>query len=151
MYVRKHWYKVATASDGTLSNRSKIQERLYLGSLRIKVGRIEPGFKCSFQDGPLRVDDRIPGRVAVAAFVYSRLAKNAFEHESQPVRRPTGSCIQGIAFPFVAAVAQFIEDPAHHQEHGLGGCRRFLQPRREVDVPDFDDAHLWLYVQRAGI
>ena len=22
MYVRKHWYKVATASDGTLSNRS---------------------------------------------------------------------------------------------------------------------------------
>jgi len=48
--------------------------------------------------------------------------------------------VERIAFPFVAPVAQFLEDPPHHQIHGLGGEGAALQSRREVDMSDLDHA-----------
>src|SRR5207302_4698374 len=43
------------------------------------------------------------------------------------------------AFPLVAAIAELVEDPAHHQTHRLGRRRRALQGRRVIDTADLDD------------
>ena len=117
---------------------------------RVEVGRVEPGLERAFRCRPFPVDDRVPGRVAVAALVDGGLAEDALEAEAQPLRRRARGRVEGVAFPLVAPVAELVEHPPHHQVHGLGGRRRALQERRVRDVADLDHADPGLDPQVRG-
>src|SRR5262249_1649880 len=57
-----------------------------LMSLRIEVRRIEPAPERGVERRPLAIDRRVPGRVAIAAFVDARLAEDAFVGEAKALR-----------------------------------------------------------------
>jgi len=68
------------------------------------------------------------------------LAENALEAEPVALGRGARRRIERIAFPLVAAIAKFVEDPPHHQEHCFGPGGLALQRGRVGDAADLDAA-----------
>src|SRR3984893_16899199 len=121
-----------------------------LTSGAIEIAGIEPSLECRLQRRPFAVEDREPAGIAVAPFVDRRLTEHPFIAEAQALRRGARGRIERIAFPLVAAVAQFVEDAAHHQGHGLGSRRGALQGWRIVDAADLDDPRRGVDAHQAG-
>ena len=92
---------------------------------------------------PVLVNDGEPGGIAVAALVVCCLPEYAFESETEALGGSAGRGIEGIAFPFIAAVAE-VEDVLHFEVHRLGRQGRALELRREANVADFNDAIGWI-------
>ena len=116
----------------------------------IEILEAQPGAIGRPCGGPFVIDEGIPGGVAVASLVDERLAEDALEAEAQTLGRSAGARVQGIAFPFVAPVVQFIEGPGQHEEHGLGGGGRALQGGAEVQVPHLDTSRFGLNPEITG-
>src|SRR5579864_2371148 len=106
---------------------SEAREAAALRPVGSEIGRIEPALEGGPQRRPLAVDDREPGGVAVVPFDHLSLAEEALVAEAVALGGGARRRIEGIAFPLVAAVAQFVEDAAHHQIHRLGAGRPALQ------------------------
>ena len=112
----------------------------FLASGCVEIFGIEPMLEVFLRGGPFLVQEGEPGGVAVAAFDDHGLAEGAFVGEAEAEGGVTGRFVVGVAFPFQAAIAQFVEHAAHEQEDRFGGGRRLLEGRAEVDVANFDDA-----------
>ena len=108
----------------------------------VEVLRRQPGLECRANDRPLAVEDREPGGVPVASLHDQVLPEDPLEGEAEPLSRPAGGVVEGIAFPLQAAVAELIEGVPRHQVDGLGRLSRALERRRKPDVADLDDAVL---------
>ena len=98
-----------------------------LPPVRIEIVGVEPSLEGRLQRRPFAVEDREPAGVAVARLVDGRLAEHALIGEAQALRRGARRRVQRVAFPLVAAIAELVEDPAHHQVHRLGRGRGALQ------------------------
>src|SRR6266849_9176378 len=72
------------------------RQALPLAALAVEISRVEPALERRFKGRPLAVDDRVPGRVAVAALVDHRLTKNPLEPESESLRRSAGGRIERV-------------------------------------------------------
>src|SRR5262249_39389366 len=116
------------------------REALALPPARVEIRGIEPALVARLERGPVSIDDRIPGRVAVALLVYRGLAKEALVLEAGSQGGGAGGRVERVAFPLVAAIAELIEDTPHHEEHRLGRRGGTLERWRIVDVPDLDHA-----------
>lgn len=112
--------------------------------------RIEPTLEVFFHRGPFAVEQGKPGRIAVAAFDDYGLAEGAFISEAEAEGGSARGLVQRVAFPFEAAVAQFVEYARHQQEDGFGGGWGLLEGWAEVDVADFDDAVSRVDAHQAG-
>src|SRR4026208_858746 len=123
----------------------EISEPPALAPAFVEVGRRQPLLVGTPQRRPLAIEHREPRGVAIAPFVYDGLAENALEAEAQTFGGAAPRHIQAVALPFVAAIAELVENAAHHQEHRLRRQARALQQRREVQIADFDDAHCRLH------
>src|SRR5258706_3336826 len=126
---------------------SHCRKRPTLHSIFAEIVGHQPSFECRAQERPLAICDGEPGRVSAASLIDHGLAENAFVAKTITLRRPARRRVETVAFPFVAAVAQFIEDAAHEQIHRLGAGSRALQPQGVDDVTYLDhtigtiDAH----------
>src|SRR5436190_17197104 len=115
-------------------------ERRFLSALLIEILILQPRLEPLPDWRPFLVDDREPGSVAVTAFDDEMLAEDALKGESEAQSGTARGLIKGIAFPFEAAHAQFIEGMAHHLEDGIGCLARSLQAGSHPDMADLDDA-----------
>ena len=86
-----------------------------LSTVGIEVLRRQPRFEAGSSRRPLRVDHRIPRRVAVPAFDDHVLAEQALVGEPESKRGGARRLVEGVAFPLVAPVAKIVEDVARHQ------------------------------------
>lgn len=102
--------------------------------------RIEPTDEVFLHSGPFLVQEGEPGGVAVAAFDDHSLAEGAFVGEAEAEGGVAGRLVEGVAFPFEAAITKFVKYAAHQQEDGFGGGWSLFEGRAEMDVADFDDA-----------
>ena len=134
--------------------RPKLLQPLLLSAVSGEIGGIEPGFVSLAQGGPFLVEDRIPGGVAVLALDDHVLAENAFELKAEPRRRALGRFVAVVAFPFIAAIAQIVEDMAREQKLRLGRPAPARHPWPPIDMADLDhpvrgiDAHQGLAAHR---
>ena len=70
------------------------------------------------------------------------LPEDALEGKAEPLRRPAGGVVEGVAFPLQPAVTELIEGVPRHQIDGLGRLSRALERGRKPDVADLDHAVL---------
>ena len=94
--------------------------------------------KLRFARRPFAVEHGKPGIVAIAALGDHVLAERAFVDEAVAQRGAPGGGIERIAFPFVAPVAERLENVTRQQVLGFGAERRALQRRRIEHVADLD-------------
>ena len=111
-----------------------------LASGGVKVGRLKPTLEAGALCRPFVIEQRIPGGVTVAAFVNDSLAEGAFVGEAEALGGATAGRVQAVAFPFVAAVVQFVKDVVHQQVLGFGGKARAFEGVAIADPAHFDDA-----------
>src|SRR5258708_3563998 len=120
---------IATA-DKQRGSASSTPHRLRLGGVErrqadalvlflVEILRRKPAFEGKLAAGPFAVEHGEPGGVAVAALDDHVLAKDAFEGESEPPRGAHRRGVERVAFPFVAPVAELVEDVAGHQVLGF--------------------------------
>src|SRR5882757_10319330 len=83
-----------------------------LPALAVEIAGVEPRLEGGAQHRPFAVDDREPRRVAIAAACDHRLPEQPFIGEAEPGGGGAARQVQRIAFPFVAAVAELVEDAA---------------------------------------
>ena len=62
-----------------------------------------------------------------------------------------GGEIEGVAFPFEAAVAEIFKDVAGEEVEGFGGGGGALEGWRKEDVADFDDSVRGVEAHEAGV
>src|SRR5262245_48547977 len=72
-----------------------------LRARRIEVRGSEPGLERALQRGPLPVDDRVPGVVAVASLHHHRLAERALVAEAEPLGGAARGRVEAVALPLV--------------------------------------------------
>ena len=60
--------------------------------------------------------------------------------QAQPFGGGPRPIVERIAFPFVTAIAQFVENAPHEEIHGFRCSPRSFQNGRIMDVPDLDHA-----------
>ena len=111
-----------------------------LASSGVEVGRFKPALEAGALCRPFVIEQRIPGGVTVAAFVDDGLAEGAFIGEAEAFSGTAAGRVQAVAFPFVAAVVQFVKDVVHQQVLGFGGKARAFEGVAIADPADFDDA-----------
>src|SRR5215475_1890500 len=75
----------------------------------IEILRRQPALEGAFARRPVAIEHGVPGGVAAASLHDHVLAKNASEGEAEAQRGPPRGGIEGVAFPFVAPVAQRFE------------------------------------------
>src|SRR5262245_7164562 len=112
-----------------------------LPSLCVEIPRREPALEGSLARRPFAVEDGVIRRVAAAALGDHVLPERAFVNEAVAQGGPARRCVEHIALPFVAPVAERLEGVAREQVLRLGTERRALQRRRIEDVADLDHAH----------
>ncbi len=108
-----------------LGRSDQIRQADLLSPLVVEICRGQPADVGGLQNWPIAVDDRKPGRVPAALFINRGLAKNAFEHEPEPLGGGAGRRVERIAFPFVAPEAE-IKGLSHQKIHRFGRRRRSL-------------------------
>ena len=104
-------------------------EAAELAVFGVEVCRIEPGFEGLLAGVPFVVEDGEPGGVAVLVFDYHVLAEDAFEGEAEAQGGAVTGLVEGVALPFVAAIAEVFKDMAGHQVHGFRGGGGALERR----------------------
>src|SRR5690349_7270053 len=124
-----------------LAHSVQLAQACPLSSLRIEVLGREPALEGSLARRPFAIEHRVVRGIAAALLADHVEAQNALEHESIAQGGPTRSCIERIALPFVAPIAERLEGVAREQILRLGSKRRALQRRRIEDVADLDHAH----------
>src|SRR4029079_5092273 len=92
------------------------------------------------QRWPFLVDDRIPRRIAVFTLDHKMLAENALELEAETLGSALRRLVAVVAFPFVAAIAEVVEDVFHEQELRFGRRGLARNQRAPIDVADLDHA-----------
>ena len=107
-----------------------------MGCAGVRRRRSWPGTLCR----PFVIEQRIPGGVTVATFVNDGLAEGAFVGEAEAFGGAAAGRVQAVAFPFVAAVVQFVKDVVHQQVLGFGGKARAFEGVAIADPAHFDDA-----------
>jgi hypothetical protein len=85
------------------------------------------------------IQHRIPRRIAIAALHDHMLAEDALEREAKPLGRSLRWRIVRVALPFVAPIAELVEDVARKEILRLRRARRALQAERIENIADFDD------------
>ena len=75
--------------------------------------RIEPALESGAQSRPLAVEDREPRGIAAAALVHCCLPEQPLIAEAEAQGRRPRRGVERVTFPFVAAISEFVEDPAH--------------------------------------
>src|SRR5262245_11279765 len=73
-------------------------------SIGVEILRCEPTLERRLARRPFAVEHRIVGAIAAATLGDHVLAKHALEHETVARGRPARRRVEGVAFPFVAAV-----------------------------------------------
>src|SRR5262245_55287060 len=96
-------------------------------SVGVEILRRQPTLERRLACRPFAVEHRIIGGVAGAALDDHVLAEHALEHETVACRRAARRRVEGVAFPFVAAVAERLERVAGDEVLRLGAERRALQ------------------------
>src|SRR5690606_3283385 len=98
------------ASEFYPVSASVCSERLQPSQLAagfIEIAWIEPGNeRRPDRRFPLVIEHGEPCRIAIASLDDHVLPEDSLEGESKPERRLAGTLVQGVALPFVAAVAQ---------------------------------------------
>jgi hypothetical protein len=118
------------------------REPLALPAVGIEILRREPALECGFTFRPLGGEHREPGGIAAAPLDDHVVAEDALVAEAEAQRCAARGRVEGIAFPFVTAVAERLESIAGEEILRLGGERGTLQARAEQDVADLDHPHV---------
>src|SRR6202165_1466217 len=134
-----------------LYSLADVAEGAPLAARGVEVLGRKPGFEGRSSDWPLLIGDRVPGRIAVAAFDDHVPAKHTFEREPKPFRRAARREVERIALPLETAVAQVVERMAGPEVDGLGRLARPLQPRREQEMPHLDHTVLRDHAHQAAL
>src|SRR5215216_2176381 len=90
-----------------------------LSALGVEIIGRQPLLERRFSLWPFVIEHGVPRGVAAAPFLNHVLAKGSFERESEADRSPPGWSIQRVALPFIAPIAEILEDVASHQIHRL--------------------------------
>src|SRR5262245_26862369 len=98
-----------------------------LPALRVEILRREPALEGSLARRPFALEHGVIGGVAAAALRDHVSAQNTFEDEAVAHGGPARRCVEHIALPFVAPVAERPERVAREQVLRLGSERRALQ------------------------
>src|ERR1700733_1017460 len=122
--VRLPWRAIALA---------RLAQRAPLRPVGVEILRFEPAFASGFARGPFAGQHREPGGVAIAALDDHVIAENPLERKTEPDGGAARGGIEGIAFPFVAAIAERIEGVTGQEILRLGGERRALHLRTEQE------------------
>src|SRR5579862_2057185 len=86
------------------------RETEFLPAFAVEILRRKPALEVALARRPLAVEHGEPGIIAVAAFGNHVLAERAFIDEAIAQRRAPRWGVEGIAFPFVAPIAERLED-----------------------------------------
>src|SRR5712675_2299690 len=86
-----------------------------LPAIRIEILRRQPALERRLARRPLAIEDREESGVAVAALRDHVLAQHALEGESIAQCSPTRWCVERVALPLVAAIAERLERIAREQ------------------------------------
>src|SRR5690606_41823142 len=123
------------AYQNTFTRQSLMEflEASLLDAIPIKVVRIEPALIGLFERRPFAVDDGEPGRIPVPSLHHEMLAENALEGEAETQRGTLRGFVVVVAFPFIATVAQVIEDMTHEKELRLRRRRLSRHWRRSEE------------------
>src|SRR5215469_7197452 len=113
-----------------LAHGIQLAQACPLSSSRVEVLGREPALEGSLARRPFAIEHRVIGGVAAALLADHVETQNALEHESIAHGGPTRGCVERIALPFVAPIAERLEDVAREQILRLGSKRRALQRRR---------------------
>ena len=109
---------LAAPSTAARSSRSRTPQRAHAASpvergqahllpaLRVEILRASQRSNAALRAGHSRIDDRIPGGVAVLALHHLMLAEQALILEAEAQRRALGRLVAVVALPFVAPVAE---------------------------------------------
>src|SRR6516165_5031914 len=112
----------------------------FLPAISIKIFRRQPAFEIALARRPFVVEHRKPRVVAIAALGNHVLAEGALVDEPVTQRRSPRRRIQRVAFPFIAAIAERLENVTRQQILGFGAEPRALRGWRIEHVPDFNNA-----------
>ena len=108
-------------------------------SLFVEIRWLKPVLERVLQRGPLLVNHREPGRIAITASIDGGLSKNALKGKAQALSSGAGRAVECITFPFITAVAER-ESLLHHEIHRLRRRRSALEQRRVADVSHLNRA-----------
>src|SRR5580692_6351748 len=117
------------------------RETEFLPAFAVEILRRKPALKVQLARRPLAVEHGEPGVIAVAALGNHVLAERAFVDKAVAQRGAPRRRIEGITFPFVAPIAQRLEDVTRQEVLGFSAQRRALQGRRIKHVTDLDHPH----------
>jgi hypothetical protein len=109
-----------------------------LNPLRVEIIRAQPAFEIALARRPLAIEHGKPDVIAIAALGNHVLAESALVDKSIAQRGPPRGGVERIALPFVAAIAEHVEDVTRQEILGFGAERGALQGRRIEDMPHFD-------------
>src|SRR6187431_3432204 len=112
----------------------------FLPPIPIEVFRREPALERGLARRPLVVEHRKIGGVAGAALDDHVLAQDALELKAVAERRTPRWCVERVALPLVAPIAERFERMAGEQILRLSAERRLLQGGRIDDMADLDHA-----------
>src|ERR1700726_4222567 len=114
------------------------RETDFLPAFVVEILRRKPALEVELAHRPLAVEHGEPGVVAVAALGDHVLAERAFVDKAVAQRGAPRRSIEGIAFPFVAPIAERLEDVTRQQVLSFSAQRRALEGRRIKHVTDLD-------------
>src|SRR5262245_51859305 len=97
----------------------QVAQRPTLAPGLVEIARRQPVLDRRANGGPLAVQDRVPGGVAVAALHHHVLVEDSLEAEAEPARRAPRGGVEGVAFPLQPPVAEIVHGIAHEQEKRL--------------------------------
>src|SRR5438067_4383000 len=133
--------RAAASADRSLARcPGQARQAHALVALGVEIAGIEPPLEGGFDRRPLAVDNRKPGGVAIAALDDVRLPEQPLKAKAVPRGGGARRRVERIALPFIAPVAELVENPPHHQVHRLRCGGRSLQCRRIGDGADLDAA-----------
>ena len=144
----------ALLSDGRRHFESSVLRLISETFCRPAVSKL-PGSSqrsnASRRRGHSESEHREPGGVTITSLDDHVLPKDALEAEAVAQRSALRGRVEIIALPFVAAIAEFVEDMGGEQILRFGRADRALHRRRIKDVADLDHAMGRLDAQKSLI
>ena len=112
-------------------------------AIGIEIFRVEPSGMGVANARPLFVGDRKPRRIAAAALDDQVIEKFTLIAKTEAQGRRSGRCVEGVAFPFQAAVFQRLHGVVHHQRERLCCPWVPLPGAAEPKIAELDNTGVW--------